>query len=254
MAKKAEARDRYKELLDKVQGMDLGGGGFWKPKVGRSVIRILPPVGDMEFFFAEVGRHYEQRQYCPTITTDGEEDCPICELNEKLYQAGEKDAAATFRVSRAFWMNIIDRGSEDTGPQIYTPGVRVFQNLVSLIGDADFGDITDEEDGFDIKIDRVGQGIETEYTVMPMRNPSVLGDEDQMEEWFEEAEDLSERVASQLLDWDKLIEKAGLQAYYAEDGDEPDIDAYEDPDEEEEEDEQPIVTRTRRRTRRSRRR
>lgn len=241
--KKITPATRYKELLEKVQGMDLGGGGFWKPKEGRSLIRILPPVGDMEFFFQEVGRHYDQKQYCPAITTEGAEECPICEINEALYQAGEKEAAAKFRATRAFWMNIIDRSNEDAGPQIYTPGVQVFQSIVAFISDPEYGDITDEEDGFDLKIDRKGQGIETKYTVLPSRMPSALGsDDEQMNEWIEDARDLSAHVEEQLKDYDDLIDAAGLEAYF--DGTTQ--------AEEEEEDEEPVTTRRRRRSRRKR--
>lgn len=250
--KKNSSAALYKALLEKVQNMDLGGGGIWKPKVGRSVIRILPPVGGMDFFFQQVGRHYDQRQYCPLLSTEGELPCPICELNENLYAAGEKDAASKFRASKAFWMNIVDRSSDTAGPQIYAPGVTVFQILVSMISDPDYGDITDVEDGFDIKIDRDGQGIDTKYQVLPVRNPSPLNADDaQVDEWLVDAEDLSERVIEQLKNYDELIVAAGIQAYFDEDGNV--ILTYEEEEEEledEEEDEPPARPSPRRRGRR----
>ncbi len=215
--------DAYKRLLEKVQGMDLGsGGGFWKPKEGRSVVRILPPVDEMEFFFVEVGRHFKQKQYCPAITTCGDKPCPICELNEILYQSGDKDAAATFRASRAFWVNMIDRNKEDAGVQVWTPGITVFQTLVAYIADPDYGDITDLEDGFDIKLDRKGTDINTEYTVIMPRDPSALGTDDQMDEWMEAAEDLQTKVTDALKSYEELIEAAGIQAYFTDDDEEDD--------------------------------
>lgn len=257
--KKTSAADRYKKLLDKVQGMDLGSSGYWKPSEGRNTIRVLPAVGEMEFFFHEVGRHYDQRQYCPAISTDGAEECPICELNEQLFQSGEKEAASKFRANRAFWMNIIDRKNRDAGPQIYTPGIQVFQAIVSLVSDADYGDVTDLDEGFDLKLDRKGTGLETKYTVLPAPRPSPLGDDDEIDEWLEEAEDLAARIDEQLKDYDELIKAAGLGAYFGlEDDEDDDEDDYEgmewaDDDDDEEEEEPVRPTRRRRRSRRTRR-
>ena len=226
-------RDMMKRLLDKVQTMDLGGRDFWSPKEGRNVVRILPPMGTMGYFFVEVGKHYKQKQTCPRISSDGGSPCPLCELNESMYASGEKELAAEFRASRAFWMNIVDRAGENRGPMIYTPGVTVFGAIVALVTDPDFGDIADPENGFDLKIDRAGSGTDTEYTVMPSRNPSPLGTPEQAEEWLAAAVDLQERVNGMILGYDDLIEKAGLQAYFesgeAEGGEEPEEDDDEAP-------------------------
>ncbi len=218
-ARKGSSADRLRRLMEKVQSIDLGGGGFWKPPVGRTTIRILPEAGGMDYFFVEVGSHYlgGKPHKCPKICTDGAEECPICDVNEALFQAGDKEAAKDFRASRSFWMNIVVRGKEENGPAIFTPGVLIFQNLVSLIADPDYGDITDIEEGFDIKIDREGEGRQTKYQVRAARNPSPLSDdEDDAEEWLEAAKDLQEFVSSQVLDYDALAKVAGVEVYLEE--------------------------------------
>ena len=61
MAKKksAQVAKKLDALRKKLKDTDLGGSrGFWAPQQGMNVIRILPEVGDMEYFFQEVGRHY----------------------------------------------------------------------------------------------------------------------------------------------------------------------------------------------------
>lgn len=219
--KKRESADKYRALLEKVQAIDLATGDqFWKPPEGRSTIRILPPVGDMEFFFVEMGRHYNQKVPCVNIISEGELECPVCDINEQLFQANEKEAASKFRVSRAFWMNIVDRSNEDAGPQIYTPGPQVFGFLVALVNDPDYGDISDVEMGIDIKLTRKGQGMETKYSVLPAMRASELGDEEDVDVWLEDAVDLAERAGGVLegYTYEDMIEKAGLGAWFSDAG------------------------------------
>jgi hypothetical protein len=196
-------QDRLAALRDKIAKTDLrtGGGGFFSPPDGRSVIRILPEVGKMSFFYQQVGTHMlpgsdnKKQFYCPDFTSEGELPCPICEYVEELKKAGDKASlalASSLRVKRKFWMNIIDRDHEGQGPQIYTPGVMVFGQISSLIGDPDYGDIFDPENGIDLIIEKKGQKLETEYQVKPRRQGTLLNeDPDIVKEWLEKARDLT---------------------------------------------------------------
>lgn len=218
---KAVSADRLKALLNKVNSLNLGGGGWWRPVVGVSTIRILPPVGTMDYFFVEVGQHYiddkAKPHYCPAITSEGKLPCPICEVNEELYRAGEKDAASKFRASRSFFMNVIDRSNPGQGVQKYGPGTTVFQAIASMISDPDYGDVSDAVEGYDIKIERVGEGREnTKYQTRPVKRSTPLGTDEQMEEWLAAAEDLKQFVTDQLLPYDELAKVSGVDVYFAE--------------------------------------
>lgn len=215
----------YDNILKKLNNVNLAVGNvnYWTPPDGRSEIRILPPVGKMDAgeFFVIVGRHFQQKQYCPSMTLASGDACPICEVNQILYSSGDIEEAKKFRASRAFWINIIVRGQENKGPQVYTPGVTVFSNIVAIIKDPDYGDITDLESGFDIKIDRKGKGMETEYSVYPAREPTPLavdkhGDADYetIAKWVEDAPDIKTEITGKLLPYDELVEKAGLTAFF----------------------------------------
>jgi hypothetical protein len=196
-------QDRLAALRDKIAKTDLrtGGGGFFSPPDGRSVIRILPEVGKMTFFYQQVGTHMlpgsdnKKQFYCPNFTSEGEMDCPICDYVEELKKAGDKASvalASQLRVKRKFWMNVIDRDHEGQGPQIFTPGVMVFGQISSLIGDPDYGDIFDVEDGIDLIIEKKGQKLETEYQVKPKRTSTPLSDDpDTVKEWLDKARDLT---------------------------------------------------------------
>lgn len=220
-------QERYKKLLEKVSSLNLGGGGWWRPPTGTSTIRILPAVGTMDYFFVEVGQHYLTEGgkpfYCPNICSEGKLPCPICEVNEELYKAGEKEAAGRFRASRAFFMNIIDRSNPGQGVLKFAPGTTIFQALASAIGDPDYGDISDAQDGYDIKIERTGEGREgTKYQTRPTKRSTPLADTDeQIEEWLNDADDLKAFVDEQLLSYDDLAEKSGVNVFFAEDEEEP---------------------------------
>jgi hypothetical protein len=198
VTKKQSKAEKLAALQEKMSKQDLGGGGagYFSPKVGRNVIRVMPEVGDMDFFFQPVGRHYfpdGQNVYCPSFTTEKERDCPVCEIVKELNSAGDKASkklASTLGVRRSWWMNVIDRSNPGVGPLIFTPGVTVFNSIISLINDPDYGDITDLEEGTDITIEREGQGLDTSYEVNPKRKESVLS-ADEADDWMDRARDLS---------------------------------------------------------------
>jgi hypothetical protein len=111
-------------------------------------------------------------------------------------------------------MNIIVRGKvqngqkieEDSGPFIFTPGIKVMQAIATLISDPDYGDVMDVNEGRDITLKRVGEGLKTEYSVVPRANPSPLSkNPDVAEKWLAEARDLSYVELSEDPDDDKAI-------------------------------------------------
>lgn len=251
MAKKVSNLDRLAAIRDKLQKTDLssgGGGGFWSPPVGKSVIRIMPEVGNMSFFFQPVGKHNltpdgKKSVYCPDFTSEGELPCPVCEFVDDLKSSGDsasKKLAGQLARRRSFWMNVIVRGAEEKGPQIFTPGVTVMGFISAIIADPDYGLITDVNEGFDITIEREGKGLDTEYQVRARRNPSPLSDDpDEVEKWLSKARDLSFAELSEDPEEDKEL-SSGHAVYvlpYERIKREYDLENLED--EEEDEDEEP---------------
>jgi hypothetical protein len=105
-------------------------------------------------------------------------------------------------------MNVIDRDNEKAGPQIFTPGVTVFSTISSLIGDPDYGDIFDLEDGLDLIIEKTGKRLETEYQVKPKRTSTPLSDDpDLVKKWMKLAKDLSMVELSEDKDEDAELSK-----------------------------------------------
>ena len=264
MAKKMSKTKRLEALRNKLKETDMGGSkGFWSPQTGMNTVRILPETGDMGFFFQEVGRHYlpgKKMSYCPDFTSDGELDCPVCELVSDLYGIGDtasRKLAGEIRVRKMYWMNIVVReGDKTMGPFIYTPGVTVFSTVASLINDPDYGDITDPYEGTDLTIERSGTGLNTEYQVVPKRKVTPVAEGDEEIEkilekckdlsWVEvgddpeEDQELSAGHAVYLLPYDRIVNDFDLDL-------DPEDLADEDEDEEEEHPAKQDVTRRRRR-------
>lgn len=240
------------KLREKLQNMDLGGNaGFWSPKEGKSIIRILPAVGDMPYFFQMVGKHRlddtgKNNIYCPSVTSDGELPCPICELVDQLKRSGDKASQSIVDqliVSRSFWMNVVVRGSEADGVKMYTPGKMVFKSIQTLILDPDYGDITDIENGRDVIIERKGTGLKTEYQVMPRAKSTPLSDDpDLVEKWLDSAPDLSYVELSEDKDEDKELSQGRVLFIlpYARIEEDFDLDAVGEDEDDDDEDEEVV--------------
>lgn len=240
MAQSKELQEKLARMRAKMSKVDLGGNkGFWAPPSGNSIIRILPEVHKMEFFFQEVGKHYvpddKEGIFCPSYTTGNEFECPICELVQALWKGGDQDRelASKLKVKRSFWMNVVVRDKEDdggntgNGPLIFTPGVTIFSAIQAMINGS-YGDVTDIDDGVDLEIQKKGEKLNTEYQVFPRhtRKPIPLHiDDNVLGNYLEKAQDLTWVMLSEdkeedgrlgeghiirLMPYDRMLEEYGI--------------------------------------------
>lgn len=185
--------DKLRAALKKHAKKD---NNFMQITEGNNVIRVLPEVGNMEFFFQAVGVHHlddKTRVYCPHIVSDGELPCPICEIVDQQYKFGDKELASQWRVEKKFWMNVISREASGDGPKILTAGTTIFQPIIALLSDPDNEDIFDVKTGIDLVISRTGKGKnDTKYGVTPkLKKTPLHTDPNQIKEWMKAAKDLS---------------------------------------------------------------
>lgn len=209
------------------------GGEYWKPPEGTTKIRILPQKGNMEFFFQVKGTHTikvgrdDKTVVCPLFTSEGTETCPICEYAELLNQEDNKKLAEKYKVRRQFIMNIIVRGDAKVGTEdkvwIWTPGVKVFEDLTAIVNNPDYGDITDIYNGFDLSVTREGQKLETSYKIVPRRNSSPIyvtpegeADEAAIKTAMKAIPDHS-KILDKLPSRDEILEETGLDDLAEED-------------------------------------
>ena len=89
---------------------------------------------------------------------------------------------------------MIVRGEEDQGVRLWAFGKTVYQNLLNIMLDPDYGDITDALEGHDIKVTVSKQAGKMFATtdVMPRPKNTPLGNKKQIKEWTESIPDLDD--------------------------------------------------------------
>lgn len=223
--------------LDKVQkkNADLKKSGNYnadydKLEKGKNVRRVLPPKGENDVFWSEGFLHFglgsDGKKTATCLETYGEgKKCPICQYVEELKKSKSKEdkqlAEKIRRVKRTY-IAVLNRDAEEEKPLVLPVGQTIMKQIVDLICDPDYGDITDFEEGRDITITKSGSGLSTEYSVIAKPKTSVASEDYTAEELDEELPDL-----------DALFVKKSpdeLQAIL--DGDDESSDEDEDEDEE----------------------
>jgi hypothetical protein len=150
-------------LKAKLNQFNRSGGdrdaALWKPTEGKTVIRIVPFKDNLENPFVELYFHYLGNKTYLSPTSYGNRD-PIAEFAEELASAGGKDdwmQARPFRPKLRTYVPVIVRGEEDKGVRFFSFGKTVYQELISIITDPDYGDITDVTNGRDIVVEYIPQ-------------------------------------------------------------------------------------------------
>jgi hypothetical protein len=184
-------------------------GDFWVPEYGENLIRILPPKGD-GLFYKKVGVHYKLvgsgMEFCPSLT-EGHR-CPICEVVNglrKMQTPGASGLVKRLAVVERYLMNIIVlNGPEKHIMQYFAPKT-VRLELLKIVLDPDYGDITDLETGRNVVIEKEqGNGGFVTYTVRakPKQVPvsELMGRQIKLDEFV----DLNELVSSRMKSYDDL--------------------------------------------------
>lgn len=183
--------DAIKAKLTAMQQASTGGGGnkanefIWKPSVGKSQVRIVPYAYDKNNPFIEMYFHYEiGKRTMVSPTSFGRPD-PIVEFAEKLKKSGDKDdwklgkkIEPKFRV----YAPVIVRGQEHEGVKFWAFGKQIYTELLSIISDPDYGDITDLMNGRDITVEyaaaeKEGAFPTTAVRVKPNTTPATTDKE-----------------------------------------------------------------------------
>ena len=155
---------------------------IWKPTPGVKVIRIVPNSQTPDNPFVELKFHYNMngKTYLSPDTFNRPD--PIVEFSNKLKSTGDKDEwklGKKFEPKMRTYVPIIVRGEEELGVRYWGFGKKVYEQLLSIISDIDFGDITDLRNGRDITIEfksaaEAGKDYpETSIRVKPNQSPAV---------------------------------------------------------------------------------
>ena len=145
-----------KQRLNQLQTSNTRTSNLWKPQPGSQVVRIVPYKFNRDNPFIELYFHYDLggKNYLSPISF-GRPD-PIEEFAQKLKSAGSKD---DYRLGRKIeakmrtFAPVVVRNEEKEGVRFWGFGKTVYQELLSIIADPDYGDITDAVSGRDVAVE-----------------------------------------------------------------------------------------------------
>jgi hypothetical protein len=146
---------KIKSRLDTLKNNTTKSTALWKPQ-GKQTIRIVPYSHNPENPFIELLFHYNMngKTYL-SPSTFGRPD-PIVEFANKLKKSGSKEE---WKQGRALepklrtYVPVLVRGQESEGVKFWGMGKQVYQELLAIIADPDYGDITDLKTGRDITVE-----------------------------------------------------------------------------------------------------
>ena len=144
-----------KNRLNQLQTTNNRTSNLWKPQPGSQVVRIVPYKHNKDNPFIELYFHYDLggKNYLSPVSF-GRPD-PIEEFAQKLKSTGSKD---DYRLGRKVeakmrtYAPVVVRGEETQGVRFWGFGKTVYQELLSIIADPDYGDITDTVSGRDVAV------------------------------------------------------------------------------------------------------
>ncbi len=148
--------DAIKAKLNQLNKTDDKKNNVWKPEAGKTRVRIVPYVHRKDNPFLELYFHYDisKRSMLSPITF-GNAD-PIVEFADKLKKTGDKEdwlMGRKIEPKMRTYVPVIIRGKESEGVKFWGFGKTIYTELLSIISDADYGDITDLMNGRDIDVE-----------------------------------------------------------------------------------------------------
>ena len=219
-----------KKRLNDMQSQANNQGGqktnlFWKPSVGKQLIRVVPSKYNKDFPFTEMKFYYGigSKRVMASPSNLGEKD-PIEAFAKKLRSTNDKEnwrLAKKLDAKVRTFAPIVVRGQEDEGVKLWQFGKEVYQEFLNLAADDEIGDFTDIVQGRDIKLSTVGpESTGTPYnktSIGPSLKQTQLADtEDAIKQLLENQADPMKVFKP--LTYDEM--KASLQEWLSPEGEE----------------------------------
>jgi hypothetical protein len=156
-----------------------GKSAFWRPEDGEQTIRLLPTSdGDP---FKEYWFHYNLGNnpgFLSPKKNFGEDD-PLNDFIRQLYNEGSDESvkmAKNLGARQRFFSPVLVRGQEDQGVRLWGYGKTAYKELLNLVLNPEYGDITDVDGGTDLVI-TYGKPAGAQFpqtSIVPRRKSSPL--------------------------------------------------------------------------------
>jgi hypothetical protein len=155
---------------------------LWKPTPGKQEVRIVPYKFCQNNPFIELKFHYNLNGKTYLSPDSFGRPDPIVEFSNKLKKSGDKEEwklGRKMEPKMRTFAPVLVRGQEHEGVKFWGFGKQVYQELLSIMYDTDYGDITDLATGRDIVVEfktaeETGKQFpETTIRVKPNTKPAV---------------------------------------------------------------------------------
>ena len=172
--------DAIKAKLNQLNRNDDRRNNLWKPEAGKTRVRIVPYVHRKDNPFLELYFHYDlAKRSMLSPVSFGNAD-PVVEFAEKLKKTGDKEdwlMGRKIEPKMRTYVPVIVRGKEAEGVKFWGFGKTIYTELLSIVSDPDYGDITDLMNGRDIDVEFIpaeGGGYpKTTIRVKPNTSPAT---------------------------------------------------------------------------------
>jgi len=147
---------KIKNRLNSLTNTNQKSNLIWKPNPGKQVVRIVPYKYAPENPFIELKFHYNINNKTYLSPDSFNRPDPIVEWSNRMKKTGNKEEwqlGRKMEPKMRTYVPVIVRGEEDQGVRFWGFGKNVYQELLSIISDADYGDITDPVNGRDIVVE-----------------------------------------------------------------------------------------------------
>ena len=204
--------DAIRKRLEQLQTTNTRTTNLWKPQPGKTQIRIVPYKYNKSVPFIELFFHYDLggKSYLSPISF-GRPD-PIEELADKLKSSGNREdwrLGKKLEAKMRTFAPVVVRSEEGEGVKFWGFGKTVYQELLSIIADPDYGDISDPVNGRDVVVEfktaeEIGASFpKTNIRVKPNQTP-VTEDKAVFESILENQKNITEIYQEQ--SYDELAE------------------------------------------------
>ena len=192
--------DKIRKKLGQLSGQNSRRDKMWRPQEGEeTTVRLLS-------FTDNDGQPFKERWFYYNIGNNpgllapyqfGNPD-PIQELINKLRDDGSKESyelAKKLYPKMRSYAPVVVRGEEDKGVRLWSFGKTVYQNILNIMLDEDYGDITDPDEGRDVKVvcTKPPGRMWATTTVRPRGKATPLSENSkQAQEWVDNPPDLDD--------------------------------------------------------------
>ncbi len=173
---------KIKSRLSSLNNTNQKSNLLWKPSPGKQEVRIVPYKFQPDNPFSELKFHYNLNGKTYLSPDSFGRPDPIVEFAARLKKSGDKEEwklARKLEPKMRTFAPVIVRGEENEGVKYWGFGKQVYQELLSIMSDPDYGDITDLANGRDIVVEfktaeETGKQFpETSIRVKPNQKPAV---------------------------------------------------------------------------------